>query len=291
MSPQPDPPDLLGPRDPADLGRQRLIGRGFWTGVAVSVLVILALLGLLKFGPRLFVTAPRTGAPTETAAQPAPTVPTLAQTPPRERPIPADAAPASAEVERLAQRVDMLEAQQSRAAEQAAAALAAAALMDAAQSSRPFAEELQALSAVSPPSTDLRALRRLAEVGAPSRAALAAEYPDYAARAAVASRGLGAQNGLWAQIKAALSRVIMLRRVGEVPGRGADAVLAKAEILVGEGEIDRALRELDALPQAGRDAMAPWRARAERRAEIDRRAAAIRAEALEDLAHMARGPE
>lgn len=285
------PADLLGPRDPAELGRQRLIGRGFWTGVAVSVLVILALLGLLKFGPRLFVTSPRGGGEPAAILAPSPATPTPATPLPAERAIPADAPPASAEVERLAQRVDMLEAQQSRAAEQAAAALAASALMDAAQSSRPFADELQALSAVSPPSTDLRALRRLAEVGAPSRASLAAEYPDYAARAAVAARGLGAQNGLWAQIKAALSRIVMLRRVGDVPGQGADAVLARAEILVAEGEIDPALRVLDALPQAGRDAMAPWRARAERRAEIDRRIAAIRAEALEDLARMARGPE
>lgn len=286
-----EPADLISPRDPAELGRQRLIGRGFWTGVAVSVLVILAVVGLLKFGPRLFVTAPRAGAPVVAAGVPAPTAAAPASPTPLEHPIPADAPPASAEVERLAQRVDMLEAQQSRAAEQAAAALAAAALMDAAQSSRPFAEELAALTAVSPPSTDLRALRRLAEVGAPSRATLAADYPDYAARAAVASRSLGEQNSLWAQIKAALSRIVMLRRVGDVPGKGVDAILARAEILVGEGEIDRALRELDALPQAGRDAMAPWRARAERRAEIDRRITAIRAEALEDLARMARGPE
>lgn len=283
------PADL--PRDPVELGRQRLIGRGFWTGVAVSVLVILAVLGLLKFGPRLFVTSPRAAGETSVLGAASPAPPTSSAPLPAERPIPADAPPASVEVERLAQRVDMLEAQQSRAAEQAAAALAAAALMDAAQSSRPFAEELQALTAVSPPSTDLRALRRLAEIGAPSRAALAAEYADYAARAAVASRSLGAQNGLWAQIKAALSRVVMLRRVGDVPGQGPDAVLARAEILVAEGQIDPALRALDALPQAGRDAMAPWRARAERRAEIDRRIAAIRADALEDLARMARGPE
>ena len=39
-----------------------------------------------------------------------------------------------------------------------------------------------------------------------------------------------------------------------------------------------------ALPPAARDAMAPWRARAERRAEIDRDVQALRARALTDLA-------
>ncbi|WP_304163895.1 COG4223 family protein [Phenylobacterium aquaticum] len=289
MSAQPDPAELLAPRDPAEYGRQRLIGRGFWAGIAVSLMVVAALLGLWRFGPRLFVTAPKPAIEAPVAGDEPAALSQAAGPLPVERPVPADAAPSSAEVERLAQRLDALEAQQSRTAEQAAAALAASALLDAAQSSRPFADELAALVAVSPPTTDLRALRRLAQVGAPSRAELAGDFPDYAARAASASRGLGDGGGLWARIKAALSKVVMLRRVGDVPGKGVDATLARAEHMVQEGDIDHALRMLDTLPQAGRDAMAPWRARAERRAEIDRRVAAVRADALEDLARMARG--
>jgi hypothetical protein len=289
MSAQPDPVELLAPRDPAEYGRQRLIGRGFWAGIGVSLMVMAALLAVWRFGPRLFVAAPHAPAEAPVAAEDAPVAGQTPRPLPAERPIPADATPASADIERLAQRLDSLEAQQSRTAEQAAAALAASVLLDAAQSSRPFADELAALTAVSPPTTDLRALRRLAQVGAPSRTELAVDFPDYAARAAAASRSLGDGGGLWARIKAALSRVVMLRRVGDVPGKGVDATLARAEHLVQEGDIDHALRALDTLPQAGRDAMAPWRARAERRAEIDRRVAAVRADALEDLARMARG--
>jgi hypothetical protein len=125
---------------------------------------------------------------------------------------------------------------------------------------------------------------RVAETGAPSRAALAASFPDYAARAASASRAPGDGAGLDDRIVYALSRIVSLRRVGDVPGNQADALLARAERMVEDGDFDGALRTLDLLPPAAREAMAPWRARAERRAEIDRQVAALRAKALRDLA-------
>ena len=56
-----------------------------------------------------------------------------------------------------------------------------------------------------------------------------------------------------------------------------------------DGDLDRALRTLDRLPPTARDAMAPWRNRAERRAEIDRNVSALRARALQTLASEARG--
>jgi hypothetical protein len=205
--------------------------------------------------------------------------------PPDQAPPP-EAAPPPDAVARLSGRLDQLETAQTRTAENAAEALAASALMDAAQTSRPFPDELAALAAVSPPSAELRSLRRLAETGAPSRAALAAQYPDYAARAAGAARTPG--EGVLARIQAALARVVVVRRVGDVAGDGVDALLARAERQVQDGDIDHALRTLDRLPVAGQAAMAPWRAQAEQRAELDRRVSALRAEALEDLARLAR---
>ena len=80
-----------------------------------------------------------------------------------------------------------------------------------------------------------------------------------------------------------------LRRVGDLSGDGVDAVLARAGRQVDDGDLDRALRTLDRLPPGARDAMAPWRGRAERRAEIDRNAAALRSRALQTLASEARG--
>ena len=189
---------------------------------------------------------------------------------------------------RLTERLEALEAEQARTAEAAASALAAAALMEAAQTSRPFLEELAALDSVTPPSAELRALRRVAEKGAPSRVALAASFPAYAARAAGVARAPGEGAGVLSRLAAALSRVVTVRRVGDLPGTGVDALLARAERQVEEGDLDNALKTLDGLPLAARDALAPWRAAADSRADIDRRVSAVRIQALEDLARLAR---
>ena len=69
-----------------------------------------------------------------------------------------------------------------------------------------------------------------------------------------------------------------------MPGDSVDALLARAERQVEDGDLDHALRTLDRLPTKARDAIGGERARAERRAEIDRNAAALRARALQALA-------
>ncbi len=288
MTVDPDPTELSAPRDPASYGRPRLMGAGFWAMIALAVICVAAGAGIAAFGTHLFppkaepkaepARAPRTEAAPlapETFAAPA----SALVEPPADR---------SAEFARLTARLDSLETGQARTAEAAAAALAAAALLEAAQTSRPFPDELAALDQVSPPSAELHALRGLAAVGAPSHAALAIQFPEYAARAAGASRATGEGRGLWARIQATLSRVIMVRRVGDLPGNGVDALLARAERQLDDGDVDQALRTLDELPPAGREAVEPWVARARTRAEIDRRVSAVRTRALEDLARLAR---
>lgn len=288
MTVDPDPTELSAPRDPASYGRPRLMGVGFWAMIALAVICVAAGAGIATFGTHLF--PPKA----EPKAEPAPAPRTeAAPVAPETFAAPASAlveppADRSAEFVRLTARLDSLEAGQVRTAEAAAAALAAAALLEAAQTSRPFPDELAALDQVSPPSAELHALRGLAAVGAPSHAALAIQFPEYAARAAGASRATGEGRGLWARIQATLSRVIMVRRVGDLPGNGVDALLARAERQLDDGDVDQALRTLDELPPAGREAVEPWVARARTRAEIDRRVSAVRTQALEDLARLAR---
>ncbi len=282
MSLAPDPTEP----SPPDRGRARR--PTFWMVAAFGLVCMVAGYALSRFGPHVFPVKPRPAVSSDLANL-RPLAP--AQTYRPEEPPRLEVAPAAPNAEafhQLAQRIDALENEQSRTAQAAACALAAAALMEAAQTSRPFAEELAALDALSPPSAELRALRRVAERGAPSRSALAASFPDYAARAAGAARAPGEEAGLMARLAAALSRVVTLRQVGDVPGQGVDALLARAERQVEEGDLDHALRTLDGLPTGGRDALAPWRAAAETRADIDRRISAVRVQALEDLARLAR---
>ena len=276
-----DATELSAPRDPGSYGRPRPIGWIVWLVVVFGLACVAAGYFAARFGPEFYpdkpgvVEAPAAALPV--AAAPAPPQAADSLAPPVVEP-PSD---------ELARRMELLETDRARLASAAASALAASALAEASQTSRPFAEELHALSA-SAPSLDLGSLTDEAERGAPSRAALAASFPDYAARAASAARAPGESAGVLARIGYALSRVVTLRRVGETSGSGVDAVLARAERQVEDGDIGAALATLEALPPAGKDALGPWRDRAERRARIDRQIAEIRAHALKDLTALSR---
>lgn len=286
MSVSPDPVEASVPLDPSTYRARPLMGPIFWAGVgAVLALIFAGALAWAAYnfapGLRRAVQVPILPPLRAAAYEPPPVVRTPAQAPATEA--------GSSDVSGLSERVGVLEASQARTASAAAAALAASALVEAAQGSRPFADELATLEQLSPGNAELPALRSLARTGATSRAALIASFPDYAARAAVAGSAPSQGDGLGARISYALSRVITLRRVGDVQGDGVDAILARAEVATSDGDLDQAIRLLDSLPPAAREAVGPWRARAERRAEVDRRVGALRNQALADLARIA-GP-
>ena len=286
MSPASDPAEMTAPKDPADYRPRRATGLGGWAIVAFGLACVIAGGAIASFAPRLLAARPT---PVQVAelqpAQPPATAPAPASVTPVPPPVPINP---SAELGQLSARVAALETHETRTTQAAATALAAAALVEVSQGSRPFADELAALRRAGPSgqelaAPELAALARVADTGAPSRAALAAGFPDYAARAASASRAPGDGAGPGDRIAYALSRIVSVRRVGDVPGNRTDALLARAERLVEDGDLDGALRTLDGLPPAAREAMAPWRARAERRAEVDRQIGALRARALRDL--------
>lgn len=183
----------------------------------------------------------------------------------------------------LEERIAALEASQSRMSRAAAAAVAAASLADAAEGSAPFAGELASLERLAPTSRGIRALRELAEQGAPTRAALVGEYPAAAARAARAAEGEAPNGGFFTSLGHAFRSVFSLRRIGDLEGESPDAILARAERRVREGDLEGALAQLQALPEPARNAMSEWTVRAERRVEIERRIDALRAQALGDL--------
>lgn len=281
-----DPHELSAPRDPGSYGRPRRSGLGFWALIAFGLACLAIGYGAARFGPQLYPDKPGVGVSAE--APPATISPLVGPIPPPLSQGLAQSEPEPVATGEISRRLEALEGDRARLASAAASALAAAALVEASQTSRPFAEEVKGLAAA-PPDLDLRALEADAARGAPSRAALAASFPDYAARAASAARAPGDEAGVLARIAYALSRVVALRRVGEVPGDSSDAVLARAERQVEDGDLVAALATLEPLPPGARDALAPWRERAERRAKIDRSIAAIRAQALEQLSHLARG--
>lgn len=279
------------PRDPADYRPRPLMGFSIWALLAFGFVCVLAGVALAILAPRIWAARPA-ARPVEAPAAAEPPRAVTVPAPPEAQPSPATTVPdlvQTPQLNRLANRVSALEAEEGRTSHAAAAALAAAALVEASQGSRPFPEEVAALRAVSPSSAELMQLSRLAQAGAPSRASLTASFPDYAARAASAARKPGEGASLSDRIGYALSRVVMVRRVGDTSGEGPDALIARAERALEDGDFDRCFAALDKLPPAARDALSPWRVRAERRAQVDRYAASLRARALADLAAAGRG--
>ncbi len=197
----------------------------------------------------------------------------------------------SATAEALNARLDRLEAYERKAGRAASAAVAAGALADAAQTSRPFPLELASLERLMPDSSLVAGLRPLAETGAPTRAALAAEFPDVAARAARAAHAPKPNASFLARAFAALGSLITVRRVDDFGGNSPDAILTRAERSVDNGDIEGALQQLRALPPGAQAATADWRDRAQRRVDIETRIAILRTAALRDLADYAPPPE
>lgn len=275
MSTSAPQPDL--PKDPAHY-RPRA-GLGGWAMTAFAILCVLAGVGVALLVPRFMgeVRKPLAVAPPATAPM-APASPPADQVPP-----PAALAAADDEVARLKARIAVLESQGARTSEAAAAALALAELVDATRSSRPFPRELAALRATAPELPELEALRRLAETGAPSRTALAASFADYAALAVRRARKPPEGADVGQRLAYAMSKAVTIRRVDETAGTSPDALIARAERALEEGEVIEALKALDGLPPKAQEALAPWRMGAERRAAIDREVSSLRARAIRDL--------
>lgn len=273
----PTEPDL--PRDPAGYRPKPLLGVGFWVMVAFGLVCVLAGVAVTLLGPRWMPAGPEAAKP----VTPVPAQRSVASLTPL---YPANAEPGRVtldEVGQLKARIAVLEGQGARSTEAATAALAAAALTEATQGSRPFVAEYEALRAEAPNLPELTGLSRLAETGAPSRGALAISFEALAAKAASRSRKPPQDAGLGARIAYAAGKVVTIRQVDDVEGDSPDALVARADLALKEGEVVAALALLDRLPPKGRAALASWREGAERRAVIDRVVAALRLRAVRDL--------
>ncbi len=268
--------------------RRSLLGLGFWVSMVFGLICIGLGIFIGVYGPQVFRQGGSSASPAASvigavlppASGPSDSVRVPAEEVAVEAPRPAVA---DAELFAINQRVGRLEADQHDQAAAAASALAASALQQAAQSSQPFDEDLKAVEPLLPANTDLRSLRRLAQIGAPTRSALASSFPEVAARAAVAARTPGKDSGPFAEALHVVASIVTIRRVDKVTGKGPDAVLARAERLLNDGELDATLKALDDLPKDAQRSMTQWRSGLERRAEIDRQIGALRASALKAL--------
>lgn len=170
---------------------------------------------------------------------------------------------------RLAETDQRLAAAEARATDLAAAAeaaradLALARLRTAVETGAPFDMALADLRATGREVPD--ALAAHAGAGVAPLADLRRAFPEAARAGLAAALQATAGDGLGARAVTFLRAQVGARSLDPRAGDDPDAVLSRAEAALDAGDLAAALAELQALPEAGRAAMAEWLARAEAR--------------------------
>ncbi|MBI4183039.1 MAG: uroporphyrinogen-III synthase [Proteobacteria bacterium] len=183
------------------------------------------------------------------------------------------------ELGRLGKRLEALEERTARAAERAghetALVLALSQLRQAIARGDPYKGRLDAALALAGERAEIGdRLGPLAEGAGRGIATLDALRARFEAPAREAVRaglkGEGPGKGL---VDAALDRlasVVTVRRVGEVPGEGAEAIVARAEARLAQRDLTAAVAEVERLSGSAGGAFAGWLAEARRRLAAER---------------------
>ncbi|PYE25140.1 hypothetical protein C8J32_10493 [Rhizobium sp. PP-CC-3A-592] len=152
---------------------------------------------------------------------------------------------------------------------QLARAIAVTALKTSIDRGGPFLAELDALKSISP---DDPAVARLADVaprGVSSRSDLTRTFPDTADAMLAAIRGADPNQGIFSRLVDSAASAVRVRPVGSVEGTGPEAVVARIEDRLTNGDLKGASLEWDGLPQPAKDAGAEFRTKLDERIKVE----------------------
>ncbi|MCV3269974.1 COG4223 family protein [Roseobacter sinensis] len=178
-------------------------------------------------------------------------------------------------IEELEARLAEEDARASAEAERILARAALTRVITAVETGEAFEPALGALEEVTPVEVP-EALRTAALEGVPTVSALRESFPE-AARAALAAARAEVPESEVDGLGGFLRRQLSARSVTPREGSDPDAVLSRAEAALRAGDLDAALAETEALPDAAKTAMQDWLAGA-----TARKAAGDAAKALSD---------
>ncbi len=187
---------------------------------------------------------------------------------------------------RIAELETKLHKIENTAQQQASRAIALSLALDRLEakvsSGQPFEEELQVFRQLAPSNYDTDILESLAAAGVTDLRSLQQDYPGFA-REALAEIRRDQAKGFFGGLNASLSNMFSLRRVGDISGDTPSAIIARAEMRLGEGELAIALNELRKLPAPAKEAMAVWRVRAEERLSAEQNIDQLKNRLLRDV--------
>lgn len=122
-----------------------------------------------------------------------------------------------------------------------------------------------------------------AVTGAPTLAGLRIEFAA-ASNAAIRSRDVGPADGLLGETLSRVASLVTVRKIDDIAAGTVDGALAAADVALGSGDIEAAVKALEALGGAPGEAVAPWISRARVRLDVDTAISDLRAAALGALA-------
>ncbi len=147
--------------------------------------------------------------------------------------------------------------------------IAAAALKSAVDRGGPFTAELETYAGVTGDTQTVEKLRALAGAGVPTVAALQADFGEAANAMLDAMYQPDASAGIVDRLMNSARGLVRARPVGEVEGDTAQAIVARMEARLGEGNLEAALAEYGKLPEPAKVAGAAFAARIGSRIEVN----------------------
>jgi hypothetical protein len=154
-------------------------------------------------------------------------------------------------------------------AKSAAVAIAFANLRSSVSEGRPYAAELDTIGALAPALGDLGVLPGHAEKGIPTLPELARSFAATKDSALAATASASGGSFLDSLMTSAES-LVKIKRIDEAAdGEGPGAALARAEIELGKGDLASAVKEVETLDGAPRDAFSAWLGQAHARLSAD----------------------
>ena len=118
----------------------------------------------------------------------------------------------------------------------------------------PFEAEIETFAAVAPDAPEIAGLRNYAEAGVPTRADILAET-EAAADAMIAAASPPPHDaGFFERLLASAESLVTVRPIGAVEGAGVPETVARMEVAIKAGDLEKAIAEFETLPEAARTA-------------------------------------
>jgi len=150
-----------------------------------------------------------------------------------------------------------------------AQAIAAAALKAAIDRGGPFTAELDTFTGVSPDDPAVKDLRNFAQTGVPSRAELIRQVPDVATSAVEAVNQANPDQSWSDRLMSSAKSLVSVRPVGNIEGESVQAIAARMEDKVKNGDLPGAANEWNDLPPAAKQASAAFKQSLEARIRVE----------------------